>query len=129
MKLDQANTPTHVVILLQEHFHANAFEHTLQLTGPHVHHKLQSEHIWKSWTHISITNQCTKKISPEAHISFHFSQFWRVARSCQDKCLNTTCYLRCWKAINSQFSVLVLAVKISIWVDRIQREDVWPRHK
>lgn len=61
MKLDQANTPTHVVILLQEHFHANAFEHTLQLTGPHVHHKLQSEHIWKSWTHISITNQCTKK--------------------------------------------------------------------
>jgi hypothetical protein len=44
MQLDQANTPTHVVILLREHFHANAFEHIRQLTGPRVHHKLQSEH-------------------------------------------------------------------------------------
>jgi len=45
MKLDQANTPTHVVILLPEHSHANAFEQILQLTGPHAHHKLQSERI------------------------------------------------------------------------------------
>lgn len=51
------NTPTHVVSLTKEHLHASAFEHTLQLTDPHVHHRLQNVHTYKEKKkHIYQTN-------------------------------------------------------------------------
>lgn len=42
---DQADTPTHVVTLLQEHLHVNASVHIQQPSDHHAHHKLQNVHI------------------------------------------------------------------------------------
>lgn len=65
--MDQVNTPTHVVILQKEHSYANAFEHILQLTALHVHHKLQNVHIWKP--NSQIYREIKNIISPQAHTS------------------------------------------------------------
>ncbi len=44
IKINKANTPTHVVSQPKEHLRVNAFEHTLQLIDLHVHRRLQNVH-------------------------------------------------------------------------------------